>query len=274
MKSINKKLLTLLVLIQSVAHATTFFERPFPETVKEAPLVARGKTGASISRWAELNGGGRRIYTYTEFQVEEVLKGSLNGARNIFVRELGGEIDGVGMQVSGTAQFRPGEDVVVFLGDRVTSTATSEIVYEMHGMMMGKYNVDAKECLSGAGLSAATHPALRGADMHNHHEQKESQKDTSPESKWCMDRLKELIKTQEAQDKLQNNAVISPTPSPVVSPSVNPMTNVIDSDQAANEAPALQNTPPEAAASTWAYILVTLGSVMGVLLFIFWLKKK
>jgi hypothetical protein len=106
-------LLTLLVF--QPAGATTFMERSFPDAVKDAPVVVRGRVGTSYANWVTGPDGTRRIFTFIELTVDEVLKGpSAAGKRSLTMRELGGEKDGVGMQVAGTAHFNQGEDTVVF----------------------------------------------------------------------------------------------------------------------------------------------------------------
>lgn len=122
----------------SQAQATTFAPRPFEEWVDRAPLVVRGVTGDKHADWyQEPEGDSRRIYTYTEFTVSEVLKGQdLQNGQVISLREMGGESGGVGLEVPGSASFKRGEDVVVFLSIRSPDGS-----YPMHGMMMGKMNV-------------------------------------------------------------------------------------------------------------------------------------
>lgn len=137
------------------ANATTFIPMPFPDLVGGAPTIARGVIGPSHSDWVGGANGSRRIFTFYEFQVEEVFKGEIGGS-SVQIRELGGEKDGVGMQISGTAQFAPGEDVVVFLG-----TKNEDGSYEVRGLSSGKFDLerqpDGKECLSGVALSGDEH---------------------------------------------------------------------------------------------------------------------
>src|SRR6478735_8958545 len=103
----------LLVSLVSPAGATTFYERPFPETVYDAPIIVRGHVAGKNTDWGVGIDGVKRIYTLYDLDLDEILKGPLAGGR-VRMRELGGQKDGLGMQVAGTSKFSQGEEVVVF----------------------------------------------------------------------------------------------------------------------------------------------------------------
>lgn len=160
------------------SKATTFMPVPFSSAVQDAPIIVRGKVGMSYTDLAQDPDGAKRIFTLTEIQPNEVLKGDPQaGAKAIMVRELGGEKDGIGYNVPGTAQFQRGEDTVIFL-----NPANQDGAYDVHGMMMGKYNVitdsEGQEALDGPGLmSSSPDPG-------------------APPEKWTLDRLRKLIEKQ------------------------------------------------------------------------------
>ena len=135
-------------------------EQPFPDTVQQAPVVARGHLGSSRSDWGKAGDGSKRIYTFTEFSVDETLKGPPLG-RSIWVRQLGGEKDGVGMQIAGSAQLESGEDVVLLMGN-----VNSDASHDVWGLMMGKLTIarDTK------GRDILKGPALKDGhgDRHDH----------------------------------------------------------------------------------------------------------
>jgi hypothetical protein len=149
---------------------TTFAQRPFSEAVQEAPLIVRGTVGERSVDWATDADGTRRIYTFHELRVGEVLKADAarEGASAVLektrlvMREIGGEKDGVGIQVSGAARFEPGEEVVVFLGLPPNPDGS----FGVYGLMMAKLQVvrgpSGEELLSG--------PALAGEAAHGHPE--------------------------------------------------------------------------------------------------------
>jgi hypothetical protein len=159
-----------LLLFLSPAHATSFTMQPFPKTVQDAPLMVRGKVGMSYSDWSKED--TKRLYTYTELQITEVLKGNVIGP-SLIMRELGGEKDGTGLRVPGASKYEKGEDVVVTLTDK-----NEEGSYSVIGMMMGKFNVqtdgEGKEYISGPGLAG----------------------DIPANSKWTLDGVRQLIKEQ------------------------------------------------------------------------------
>ncbi len=172
----------ILLTVSTQSQATSFYPQPFPRTVGQAPHVIRGKIGMNYSDWGKDEGGTKRIYTYYELQVTEVLKGpeKPNGtptvSPNIMFREMGGVKDGIGMEVGGASQFQRGEDVVVFLRDK-----GPDGFFEVQGLMMGKMNIqldsDGQEILSG--------PALMTEVTDGSH--------PNPPQKWSLNALRSLI---------------------------------------------------------------------------------
>lgn len=209
-----RRLLALIIAVymggQPQAQATSFVERPFPETVQEAPVIVRGTVGASTTDWGKEGDGGRRIFTYWDLRVGEVLKGAVTAKRGelLKIREMGGEKDGMGMQVAGAANFSAAEEVVVFLSER-----NSENSYDVWGLMMGKLNVktdaEGRETLSGASITGE-----HGDYPHA--------------SSWTMDSLRKLIATQASPAPSLTKRIApealplaSPTPAPPL-PSASP----------------------------------------------------
>jgi hypothetical protein len=133
-------LLLLMPISISLSHATTFVPIPLTNQVAESDTVVRGKIGTSYSDYGSRNDGGRGIYTFYHLQVSEALKGDVSPSSSILIREMGGEVNGVGMQVAGSAHFDPGEDVVVFMGAKNPDGS-----YEMKGLSSGKYNIQTQD---------------------------------------------------------------------------------------------------------------------------------
>lgn len=191
-------------LLSLTTQASSFYEQPFPDTVKGSSSIVRGKIGKSTTDWATFPDGSKHLFTYYEVEVKEGLKGAPRTGAPIRIRELGGSKDGVSLQVSGTAHFETGEDVVVMLGE-----ANSQVdgAYPVQGMMMGKFTLekgpDGKEILRGPGIGSAVHPGLR----HEH----------SAEGKAAsvsLDQLRDII-------RIQASAPAEPKPSPQVPPTSN-----------------------------------------------------
>lgn len=187
------------------AFSTSFYERPFPETLKNSSIMARGRIGKSTVDWSTLSDGSKHIFTFTELEVTEVLKGNLKPGL-IRMREMGGDKDGVGMVISGTAEFTKGEEVVVFLAEPAPGTNDSS--YPLQGMMMGKFTIekgeDGKEYLRGPALGASVQPALRGEHAGHDHG------GSGPHTQWSLDAVRELIQ-QQASEPAETSAT-NPTP--------------------------------------------------------------
>ena len=127
------RLLPLLLLLAALpAWATSMFKLDVPGLTQASDLVVRGTVVRQEARWTE---DKRRIVTETEVEVLEVLKGS-PGATAIKVVQPGGEVGEVGQHVSGTAQFRDAEHVVLFLEQRGPGR------FVLTGMSQGKFRVE------------------------------------------------------------------------------------------------------------------------------------
>ena len=87
-----------------------------------------------MSAWDDSH---KHIFTYTEIEVLEALRGASNAGHTMVLRTLGGEVGEVGMAVAGTAKFREGEEVVVFLRDDPVRAGDFQVI----GMSQGKYRV-------------------------------------------------------------------------------------------------------------------------------------
>ncbi len=201
--------------------AMTFYPTPFPDRVKEAPTIVRGKIGDSSVDWAVGSDGVRRLYTFYPLDVTEALKGEFDET-SITIREIGGEKDGVGLDIDGAAHFTEGEDVVIFLNDK-----NSDGSFDVHGMMLGKYNVirnnNGQEVLAGPGIT----------------------RDESISQKWTIESLRHLIQSQTTQR-------VKPrlSPKPLSSPSISPVPRKIQPP-----APVLQPQEEEHASLPWRFLL-------------------
>jgi hypothetical protein len=189
-------------------HATSFQAVPFEQTVQGAPVVARGQVASQYVEWATARNGSRRLYTYIELQPLQFYKAPASwlSKTRLLVREMGGEKDGVGMMVPGSAQFKVGEDVVVFVGDQ----AHTDGAYDLMGLMLSKLKVTTgeggEERLSGPAISMGE-SAVRGQIVysdgsseggHDHggsHSDEGGQSDTTRRGKkqWTVQSLRELI---------------------------------------------------------------------------------
>ncbi len=104
-----------------------------PQTLEtlstKAARVVLARVSNQYAGWDEAH---RRIYTWTELEVLETWKGP--DQSSVLVKSLGGQVGDVGMRVSGTPEFVPGERVVVFLREVGAEFAVV-------GMSQGKFRV-------------------------------------------------------------------------------------------------------------------------------------
>jgi hypothetical protein len=267
MKRLSRIFTLFLAALAGSAGATTFIEQPFPTLVQNAENIVRGRIGGGHSDFATSDDGSRRIYTFYELKVAEIFKGSVSGA-NVLMRELGGEKDGVGMQVPGAAHFQPDEDVVVFLGPR-----NADGSHDLRGMMMAKFNVrkdeQGREYLVGPGISSnpggIVHPEDAAA----------GQGDTAVK-KWTLEALRDVIRGQgQAPDPKRDVKTLAPPAAPTPRVESKPSPDPVAPTATRLAAPQLQPSPPveEAEASgsipSWAWIIGLCGVLAAALAFLF-----
>lgn len=101
--------LLLLLAGATSVRPTTFARVSLEQLSSAAPLIVRAHCQGSIV--SSVKG---EIWTITSFEVREVWKGSAPAV--VRVRMLGGRTAELTSHVEGVPRFRPGEDVVLFLG--------------------------------------------------------------------------------------------------------------------------------------------------------------
>lgn len=256
--------------ITGIAGAATFMIPPFPQWVGQNNRIILGVAGQGRADWGEGPDGTRRIYTYTDITIEEVLRGEVRG-RSIRVRQPGGEVDGVGMVVSGAAEFGLRERVVLMLGPQNPDRS-----YDVQSMGLGKLTVirsNGREVLRGMAVSDEQ-------DLHGEEHEHGGQVDTKG---WTLDGLRELIRTVPtggAESKPPSLQQESP-----VAESVNDST-----PESTGSAPTLQGTDSEPVAfkeeadtiesgkhdggSRKGAVVWLIAGVVGSLLLVSWFLRK
>lgn len=107
------------------AHATISVLMTLGELVERSGAAVVAQPVERFSRWEEL-GGSKRIVTYTRLVLEQTIVGDVKATvgdkakdkaavSEVWVRTLGGKLDGIGQSVAGEAQFSLGETALVFL---------------------------------------------------------------------------------------------------------------------------------------------------------------
>lgn len=118
------------------SFSATFQNITPEEFFSQVPVVVRAIAKHSESKWGSDEKSNRKIFTYTEFEVIEELKGSLDSNR-IMVRELGGELDGIALQVPGAANFESDKEYVVSL-----TPSNEEGIYRVVSLSQGVLSVE------------------------------------------------------------------------------------------------------------------------------------
>lgn len=129
-----RRLLPLVVLALALAlpgagRATILKAFDLPQLSGEAHVVVRGLVQSQAAEWNEDHS---RIYTYSEIDVLERVKGRTPD--RITVKQLGGTVDGRTLSVVANADLQVGEEVVLFL-------RTDGAFHYIVGMHQGKYGV-------------------------------------------------------------------------------------------------------------------------------------
>jgi hypothetical protein len=114
------------------------------ELTQDADLILRGEVTDMKSEWNE---DKTAIYTYITFNVKERIHGEYD-TQTITIKQRGGEVDGIGMVVSDCAEFKKGEEAIVFLKPerdvqavRLRRAGRARTITELVGKNQGKYSV-------------------------------------------------------------------------------------------------------------------------------------
>ncbi len=102
------RILVLVAMLAAAATATTLQRMSLDELAASSPAVVRARCLSNVSRWE-----GGHIWTFTDFEVLESLKGSLPA--RIQVRLIGGRVGGLHSTVDGAPRFMAGEEAYLFL---------------------------------------------------------------------------------------------------------------------------------------------------------------
>jgi hypothetical protein len=120
------------LLTLAVCSATTIEPRTVEELTRDSSDVLVGTAGTPRCVW---NAAHTIIYTVTNVQIEQALKGKKSGS--IVVTQMGGTLDGVHTKVAGVRQFQTGERDALFLRPSVDMPGT----YVITGLMQGRFAI-------------------------------------------------------------------------------------------------------------------------------------
>jgi hypothetical protein len=138
-----------LVLFQ-MALASNLPRFSFNELTDNSEIVVSG----TVTRtWADWDADHKYIWTHYELAVSATHKGV--AGRTVDIAEPGGELDGMGMAISGATGYRVGDSVLVFLSRMPNGYLRTA------GFGQGKYTVDSNGRLHGE-AAALTDRSLDG----------------------------------------------------------------------------------------------------------------
>jgi hypothetical protein len=126
--------LVALALATASAHATVSVPLTLRQLATESDAVVHGRVLAQESTWDVTSG---KIYTHSRVQVVRSLLGKVSDPE-IMVRQLGGQVGKVAMQLSGNASLKVGEEVVLFLSRDAS-------YHYVVGLAQGKFAVNVDE---------------------------------------------------------------------------------------------------------------------------------
>jgi hypothetical protein len=142
--------LVILVVAATVVRATQIVYRSPEQLGEQSVLVVHGRVTSVESSWNEKR---TKIFTTTQVEIDDTYKGANRSTVDIV--QLGGTVDNVRVNVSGSLSWRPGEEVVLFL-------EPYEGKYAVSGFSQGKFNVTRDPV---TGKAFVRRPALEGVEV-------------------------------------------------------------------------------------------------------------
>lgn len=120
------------LVVSAAGWATTVIPMSVEEMTRAATDVVEARAVSSRAAWNEQH---TLIYTYTTFQVTQVLKGAR--AQEINVKQPGGTAGGYTQKVSGVHHAQIGEEALLFLRPSAAGDGTHVVV----GLVQGNFRM-------------------------------------------------------------------------------------------------------------------------------------
>jgi hypothetical protein len=143
--------LLILICAAPVLHATQIRYQSPQQLGQQSSLVVQGKVADVRSYW---NDKHTKIFTETLIQVDQTHKGQAAGVVKII--QLGGIVGNVKVSMAGALQWRPGEEVLLFLERYGPDN------YQVSGFSQGKFIVERDPS---TGEPFIERPALEGTEI-------------------------------------------------------------------------------------------------------------
>jgi hypothetical protein len=137
------------------AHASTFVELTVGDLSARATSILAGTPVERRAVWESTDGShSQRIVTYTRVRVDRVVDGQ-PGAE-VWVRTLGGQVEGIGQKVDGEAVLPMGRPALLFLAARADGT------HGVVGMAQGHYPLETTTTPTGSAAIRVAQPTGLG----------------------------------------------------------------------------------------------------------------
>lgn len=116
------------------AHATFQKEQSLDELAAQANVIVKGTVTDLTCQWEE---DETVIYTYVSVSVDEYIEGA--GPSEVIVKQIGGIVKDIGLEIFGQPEFTSGEKVLLYLN------LLSDGYYEVVNLSQGKFTIESDE---------------------------------------------------------------------------------------------------------------------------------
>lgn len=199
-------LLLALGFFRAPADATSFYIRPMSEFTRDTPNIVKGRIRSPRVEPGTQENGSATIFTYAQFEVEEVLKGGISG-KLILIRKLGGTLGDRTLYIPGSPDFPENRDSVLFL-----TGIKKDQAYEVTGLELGEFGTEEKDGvlhLTGGLLGLSQNPEEGEGVVSGPSALEENRQ------LWPLTRLRALIRSQ--------GGTPAPAPSPTPRTGISPV---------------------------------------------------
>ncbi len=118
------------LLFAGTLSATTVIRLDLPQLVEQSDSIVQGRVENVNVMW---DSERSLAFTYVTVSVADPMKGDRR--RTLTIRQLGGKIGALNVNVAGMPKFTRGEEVIVFLKTQGDGT------YQVVGLNQGKYEI-------------------------------------------------------------------------------------------------------------------------------------
>jgi hypothetical protein len=129
-------LISCLVFVTAITHATTVIPPTFDQLVNDAETIFEGTVASMHSEWTG-QGSERHIVTYVTFKIDDPIKGALGAETTL--RMFGGTVDGQTVEVADAPRFKLGDRDILFVEHNGTQ------FIPLVGIMHGRFHVQLDE---------------------------------------------------------------------------------------------------------------------------------